>query len=122
MTPDMPHSISPESTPADETAQSASQVDNIKPEPETQDVAMEDAPAPAPAAADKARVNLEELFDEEDSDDEFKSSVPAATSQEDASQPAPMYATPHLTNIILTCPTDGCLATSHLNLHSPIPT
>jgi len=92
MTPDMPHSISPESTPADETPQSASQVDNIKPEPETEDVAMEDAPAPA--AADKAKVNLEELFDDEDSDDEFKSSAPVAISQEDASQPAPMYTTP----------------------------
>lgn len=90
MTPNMPHSISPESTPADETSQPTSQADNIKPEPETQDVAMEDAPAPA--AADKAKVNLEELFDDADSDDEFNSSAPAATSQEDASQPAPMYA------------------------------
>ncbi|KAI1519809.1 DNA primase [Pyrenophora tritici-repentis] len=87
----MPHSISPESTPAEDMSQSASQTDNIKAEAETQDVAMEDAPAPAPAA-DKAKVNLEELFDD-DSDDEFNSSAPAATSQEDASNSVPINVT-----------------------------
>ena len=87
----MPHSVSPESTPAQETSQATSQTDNVKPEPETQDVAMEDVP-PA-ATAETSKVNLEELFEDEDSDPEFPSSAPAPTSQEDASQPAPMYAT-----------------------------
>jgi DNA primase small subunit len=70
-----------------------SQADNIKPEPETQDAAMEDAPSPAPAPvpAEKSRVNLEELFDDDDSDGEFASSAPI-NSEEEASQPAPLYA------------------------------
>lgn len=81
----MPHSISPDLTPA----QDASQTDNVKPEPETQDVAMEDVPAAA--TAETSKVKLEEIFDDVDSDPEFPSSAPAPTSQEDASQPAPMY-------------------------------
>jgi hypothetical protein len=72
-----------------------SQADDIKPESETQDATMEDAPsppasAPAPAPAEKSNVNLEELFDD-DSDGEFASSVPVK-SEEEASQPAPLYA------------------------------
>lgn len=89
----MPHSISPESTPAEEMSQPASQADNVKPEAESQeDVAMDDAPTAA--AAETAKVKLEEMFDDadSDSDSEFASSAPAPTSQEDASQPAPMYA------------------------------
>jgi DNA primase small subunit len=93
MTSEMPHSVTPESTPAEESSAAVSQADAVKSEPETQDVAMEDAPIAA--AAEKTKVNLEELFDDEDSDEEFPSSAPAPTSQEDASQPAPMYA-PHL--------------------------
>jgi DNA primase small subunit len=51
--------------------------------------------APSPAAAEKTKVSLEELFDDEDSDGEFASSAPVKP-EEDASQPAPMYATtPH---------------------------
>ncbi|EMD85791.1 hypothetical protein COCHEDRAFT_1207759 [Bipolaris maydis C5] len=80
----MPHSISPDLTPA----QDASQTDNVKPEPETQDVAMEDVPAAA--TAETSKVKLEEIFDDVDSDPEFPSSAPAPTSQEDASQPAPI--------------------------------
>lgn len=64
-----------------------SQVETIKPEPETQDAAMEDAPSP-PAPTEKSKVNLEELFDD-DSDGEFASSAPIKT-EEDGSQPAPM--------------------------------
>lgn len=86
----MPHSVSLESTPAQETSQATSQTDDVKPEPETQDVAMEDVP-PA-TTAETSKVKLEELFDDEDSDPEFPSSAPALASQEDASQPAPMYA------------------------------
>ena len=86
----MPHSVTPESTPAEEPPATLSQADIVKPEPETQDVAMEDAPTPA--VAEKPKVNLEELFDDEDSDEEFPSSAPVPTSQEDLSQPAPMYA------------------------------
>lgn len=88
----MPHSVTPESTQAEESSTAPSQVDAVEPESGTQDVAMEDAPTSA--AADKAKVNLEELFDDEDSDGEFASSAPPPTSQEDASQPAPMYAPP----------------------------
>jgi hypothetical protein len=73
-----------------------SQADAIKSEPETQDVAMDDAPSP-PAAAEKPKVNLEELFDDDDdSDGEFASSAPAVKSEEDLSQPAPLYPPSHL--------------------------
>jgi DNA primase small subunit len=90
----MPHSIPPESTPADESSsREMSQADDIKPEPEpeteteTQDATMDDAPSP-PAPAEKSKANLEELFDD-DSDGEFASSAPVK-SEEDASQPAPV--------------------------------
>lgn len=69
-----------------------SQVGNIKPETETQDVAMDDATPPP--AAEKPRINLEELFedDDDDSDSEFASSASAAKSEgEESSQPAPLY-------------------------------
>ena len=66
-----------------------SQAEDIKSEPETQDATMEDAPSP-PALADKSKVSLEELFDD-DSDGEFASSAPVK-SEEEASQPAPLYA------------------------------
>lgn len=85
----MPHSISPESTPADDTSRTISQSSEIKAEPDTQDASMEDAPSPP--AAEKPKVNLEELFDDDDSDEEFSSSAPAVKSEEDSSQPAPMY-------------------------------
>ena len=88
----MPHSVSPESTPAEDVSTNESQVDAVKAEPETQDVSMEYAAEPT--AAENPKVNLEDLFDDEDSDEEFPSSAPVPTSQEDASQPAPMYA-PH---------------------------
>jgi DNA primase small subunit len=88
----MPHSISPESTPADESSREMSQAEDVKPEPDTQDATMEDAPSPPTTAADKPKVNLEELFDDDDdSDGEFASSAPVK-SEEEASQPAPLYA------------------------------
>jgi hypothetical protein len=87
----MPHSVTPESTPADGSSRTISQVDSIKLEPESQDVAMDDAPNPA--TAEKPKVNLEALFEDEDSDDEFPSSAPAVKSEEESSQPAPMYVT-----------------------------
>lgn len=65
-----------------------SQAEDIKPEPGTHDTAMEDAPSPS-GPADKSKTNLEELFDD-DSDGEFASSAPIK-SEEEASQPAPMY-------------------------------
>lgn len=64
-----------------------SQVDTIKSEPGTQDIAMEDAPTPP--AAEKPSVNLEDLFDDDDSDEDFPSSA-AQVKEEDLSQPAPM--------------------------------
>jgi DNA primase small subunit len=87
-TANMPHSVTPESTPGDES-RTISQVDTIKSEPETQDVAMDVAPSPPP---EKPKVNLEDLFDDEDSDDEFPSSAPVVKSEEESSQPAPLYA------------------------------
>lgn len=67
-----------------------SQADDIKPEPETQDTTMEDAPSP-PTPAEKPKVNLEEMFDDDgDSDGEFASSAPVK-SEEESSQPAPVY-------------------------------
>lgn len=69
-----------------------SQADDIKPEPEseTQDATMEDAPHPA-APAEKSKVSLEGMFDDDDdSDGEFASSAPVK-SEEESSQPAPVY-------------------------------
>jgi hypothetical protein len=86
----MPHSITPESTAADESSKTTP--DDIKPEPETRDVAMDDAPSPA--AEQKPKVNLEELFDGEDSDEEFPSSAPVLKSEDESSQPAPLYTRP----------------------------
>jgi DNA primase small subunit len=77
----MPHSISPETTPAEDDSQTISQA-TIKREVDTQDVAMEDAPAPTEVKSTKA--DLEDLFDD-DSDQEFASSAPVK--EEDASQP-----------------------------------
>jgi DNA primase small subunit len=68
----------------------ASQEVVVKSEAETQDVKMEDAPTPP--VEEKAKVNLEDIFDDEDSDGEFASSAPVPTSQDEPSQPAPMYA------------------------------
>lgn len=93
MTETMPHSVTPESTPAGESLRTVSQGDMVKSEPESQDATMDDAPTSLGAATvEKPKVNLEELFNDDDSDDEFPSSAPVATSQEDLSQPAPMYA------------------------------
>ena len=71
-----------------------SQADDIKPEPETQDATMEDAPSPA-APTQKSKVSLEDMFDDDDdneSDGEFASSAPVK-SEEESSQPAPVYVT-----------------------------
>lgn len=92
ITANMPHSVTPELTFADETSNPPSQVDNIKSELETQDVAMDDAPSLA--GAEKPKVNLEELFDDEDSDEEFPSSAPVVKSEEESSQPAPLFVRP----------------------------
>lgn len=90
MTDTMPHSVTPEAASGEESSSTTSQNDTIKPEPETQDVAMEDASPPS--AAEKPKASLEELFDDDESDEEYPSSAPVATSQDDPSQPAPMYA------------------------------
>jgi DNA primase small subunit len=82
----MPHSVSPESTLAEDSPRTISQADIVKSEPGSQDVAMDDAPSPAAEA--KPKVNLEELFDDEDSDEEFPSSAPVVKSEEESSQPA----------------------------------
>ncbi|KAF2711645.1 prim-pol domain-containing protein [Pleomassaria siparia CBS 279.74] len=76
----MPHSISPESS------HTMSQVDTIKSEEQTQDISMADAPSPAAPEADSVKVNLEDLFDDDDSDQEFASSAPQVKSEEDPSQ------------------------------------
>ncbi|KAF1838397.1 prim-pol domain-containing protein [Decorospora gaudefroyi] len=87
----MPHSVTPESTPTDDSSRTVSQVDTVKPDPETQDVAMEDALTPP--ETDKPKVKLEDIFDDEDSDEEFPSSAPIATSQDAFSQPPPIQIT-----------------------------
>lgn len=74
-----------------------SQAEESKTEPESQDATMEDVPSPAPAAStERPKISLEDLFDDDDDDDnsdeEFTSSAPVK-SEEEASQPAPMYAT-----------------------------
>ena len=38
----MPHSVTPESTPAEDSSRTISQVDTVKSEPESQDVEMDD--------------------------------------------------------------------------------
>ncbi len=89
MTPNMPHSIDSESTPAEGSSAATSQVENIKTEPDTtHDIAMEDAPTPP--ATEKSKVNLEELFDDDDSDEEFSSSAQTFKSEEELSQAVPM--------------------------------
>ena len=84
----MPHSLTSESILADDSSRTMSQFDTVKSEPGTQDIAMEDASAPP--EAEKSKVNIEELFDDEDSDDEFPSSAPGIKSEEEPSQPAPL--------------------------------
>jgi hypothetical protein len=93
-TTNMPHAT-PDST-ADDSSRTMSQDDIVKPEPETQDVTMDDASSPpataaAAAAAEKPKVNLEDLFDDEDSDEEFPSSAPGVKSEEDLSLPGSLY-------------------------------
>lgn len=94
----MPHSMSPESIPADDSSRTTSQVDTVKSEPNTQDISMADAPTPPKGEDDQAKVDLEDLFDDDDGDgdddQEFASSAPQFKSEEEPSQPsqpAPMY-------------------------------
>lgn len=83
---EMPHSVTSDSTPAEESSIAMSQA-TVKSEPPTQDVAMGDAPSP-PAVEDKSKVNLDDLFDDDDDDDdEFASSAPVK-SEDEASHPA----------------------------------
>jgi DNA primase small subunit len=51
---------------------------------------MADAPSSQDGEAEKAKVNLEDLFNDEDSDNEFSSSAPQLKSEE-VSQPIPLY-------------------------------
>ncbi|KAF2640312.1 prim-pol domain-containing protein [Massarina eburnea CBS 473.64] len=92
----MPHSITSESTPMDDSSNPVSQTmkqepdtqDIVKQEPDTQDIAMGDAPN---ATEDnKEEVNLEGIFDDGDSDGEFASSAPQVKSEE-PSQSAPTF-------------------------------
>ncbi|KAF2739401.1 prim-pol domain-containing protein [Polyplosphaeria fusca] len=77
----MPHSITPESTPQEESQDSVTV--KAEPETQTQDFDMPDAPA----EADKAKVNLEDLFNDEDSDNEFSSSAPQIKAEQPPSSP-----------------------------------
>ncbi|KAH7356291.1 hypothetical protein BKA66DRAFT_248054 [Pyrenochaeta sp. MPI-SDFR-AT-0127] len=87
----MPHSITSESTSVDDSSRTLSQANTIKSEPDTQDIAMEEASIPP--VAERPKVNLEELFDDEDSDEEFASSASAIKSEQELSQPAPIKIT-----------------------------
>lgn len=89
----MPHSETPPPA-TDDSSRTISQGDAIKSEPETQDIAMDDPPTLP--AAEKPKINLEELFDDENSDDEFTSSAPGPTAQDDLSQPAPVFVRPSI--------------------------
>lgn len=64
---------------------------------------MADAPTPTDEEAEKAKVNLEDLFDDEDSDQEFSSSAPQVRSEEESSQPAPMYFQPMSSSAMFHC-------------------
>ncbi|KAJ4303596.1 p48 polypeptide of DNA primase [Kalmusia sp. IMI 367209] len=85
----MPHSVTPDSTPVDEPSRTVSQA-TVKSESSTQDIAMADAPSPA-EVEDRVKVNLEELFDDEDSEGEFASSAPIKSEGEEASQPTATF-------------------------------
>lgn len=100
----MPHSESPESTLAGDATQTVSPDSTLAGDAshtapsQPEDVPMSDA-VDAPAAADpeKEKVDLEALFDDEDSDQEFPSSAPQIKAEEESSQPsqpAPMCAPP----------------------------
>ncbi|KAF2801971.1 prim-pol domain-containing protein [Mytilinidion resinicola] len=86
----MPHSVSPEASPVDDTqlpqtsAQPLESVVKEEPTSPTEDVPMSDAPSPSEAA--KTKVNLEDLFDDEDSDEEFSSSVPQVKAEKTPEQ------------------------------------
>ena len=79
----MPHSVTPDSTP-----QGQSQASSVIIKAETQDIDMADAPGLA--VEEKTKVNLEDLFDDEDSDGEFTSSAPQVKSEDESSQPQPI--------------------------------
>ncbi|PVH94382.1 prim-pol domain-containing protein [Periconia macrospinosa] len=81
----MPHSVSPGSTPAEGATQTMSQATNHA-EPEIEDTTMEEAPNPAEAEA--AKVNLEDMFDDDDPDDEFTSSAPQFRPKEEEEEPS----------------------------------
>ena len=86
----MPHSIRPDVAPTEESSHTMSQVDAIKCESNAypQDMEMVDSPA-----MQAAKVSLEDLFGDEDSDpDEFSSSAPTKhlKSEEEPSQPVPL--------------------------------
>ncbi|KAF2007819.1 prim-pol domain-containing protein [Amniculicola lignicola CBS 123094] len=87
----MPHSISPQST---QTLEADSPpAANPNPDLPSQDMSMSDASSPA-AAEEQAKVNLEELFNDEDSDNEFSSSAPQVKFEDELSQPAPLKVSP----------------------------
>lgn len=86
---EMPHSVTPEPTPGGDSSRTISQATM---DPESPDIPMADAPSPA--EAETTKVNLEELFNDEDSDAEFGSSAPLIKSEEEPSQPEPMFGSP----------------------------
>jgi DNA primase small subunit len=100
----MPHSTSQESTPAGDESRTVSQVDDAsrtisQVDDASRDISQAAADSPdqdvAMADADEdgeKKVNLEDLFDDEDSDEEFPSSGPGVKSESEPSPPAPVYA------------------------------
>ncbi|OCK79389.1 eukaryotic and archaeal DNA primase small subunit [Lepidopterella palustris CBS 459.81] len=96
----MPHSISPEASPADDStlplADAQPLSNGVKEEPSStsQDVTMSDAASPS--EAEKNKVVLEGLFDDDDSDDEFSSSAPQIRPEE-APSPEPLKIKPSTT-------------------------
>ena len=86
----MPHFTLPEPSPVDDSilphvpAQPLNEGPKEEPFVESQDTIMSDSISPSEAEA--KRVNLEELFDDEDSDEEFPLSAPQIKSEDISSQ------------------------------------
>ncbi|KAF2267419.1 prim-pol domain-containing protein [Lojkania enalia] len=86
----MPHSVSPEPTPHEDSPMPQADAVPIKTEPDTQTPDIDMSDAPIPTNAESTKVNLDDLFDD-DSDPEFGSSIPQVKSEEPSQRsPSPI--------------------------------
>jgi DNA primase small subunit len=86
----MPHSITPDLASTDDIPRTMSQA-TIEAEHNSEDISVQDAPSLA--EADTTKAGLESLFDDDVSDQDFPSSAPVQ-SEQDQPQPTTLYATP----------------------------